>query len=100
MGLGVLTCLALSGMANNGAALQKLLPGGGEAGRSLRSGTLQLGDYPFYMQQPTAAMDAVYDRHSVAVQRVLNAVEIFRMGSSALVGMPGTVSTSILSTVG
>ena len=68
-------------------------------GRSLRSGTLQLGNYPFYMQQPTAAMDAVYDRHSVAVLRVLSAVEIFYMGSCAVVGMPRTVSTSILSTV-
>mmetsp|Transcript_10334 Transcript_10334/g.22500 ORF Transcript_10334/g.22500 Transcript_10334/m.22500 type:complete len:206 (-) Transcript_10334:54-671(-) len=54
---------------------------------------LWLGDYPFYTIQPTAEMDDAFERNSARVQAALGAdqvVSISRIGSSAVVGMPGT----------
>eukprot|EP00308_Calcidiscus_leptoporus_P009838 CAMPEP_0119377720 /NCGR_PEP_ID=MMETSP1334-20130426/46334_1 /TAXON_ID=127549 /ORGANISM="Calcidiscus leptoporus, Strain RCC1130" /LENGTH=232 /DNA_ID=CAMNT_0007396725 /DNA_START=65 /DNA_END=763 /DNA_ORIENTATION=- len=54
---------------------------------------LWLGDYPFYTVQPTAGMDAAFARNSERVRAALGADEVLsisRVGSSAVVGMPGT----------
>ena len=65
---------------------------------------LQLGDYPFYMVQPSAAMDDVFARHCSGVEHALNSggnnvIEVVRIGSSAIRGMPGTPVVDMLAVV-
>jgi hypothetical protein len=66
----------------------------GEAGE-----VIMLGDYPFYARQPTARMDAVFDRNAARARTSLgedNVVDVRRVGSSAIPGMPGTPVVDML----
>lgn len=54
---------------------------------------VMLGDYPFYYAQPTVKMDEVFEQNAACVKLALGAdlVALHRIGSSAVIGMPGQV---------
>ncbi len=53
---------------------------------------IMLGDYPFYIVQPTEEMDKVFEANAEMVRKALgdSLTSIRRVGSSAIKGMPGT----------